>query len=327
MGQTQIVTKTEKNQWWRNICQVNVLVRDSCSLHSTEIFTIPPNQYVQQGGHCEVFISGRAKGLQRMPVLPRGWVTVDATEVFGPKYLEPVRTPRWKVVFSVGSSTNDNDVIVRKAMLLDSEEVGGLVKDTCVIQAGPQVLSDGILRMPICLDGLQMSGAYPSVSTGWVTCDARAQGGPQFFEPCCDDEEAAPFSHQTEAEGQDGAEKHHKTWKIRTFRVVNVDMTNGGIGIPVVSHAEVYSPNMDRKPPDDIVRKWLQNGDVVHQIRHSKKVRNHKVMPVRIDDVEGWVTRGIVCKNKGQGSEKNKNRAQCWFEEIQSTEESFCQYE
>lgn len=258
-----------------------------------------------------------------MPVQPRGWVTVDATEVFGPKYLEPVRTPRWKVVFSSGSGTNENDVIVRKAMLLDSEEVGGLVKDTCVIQAGPQVLSDGILRMPICLDGLQMSGAPPSVSTGWVTCDARAQGGPQFFEPCCDDEEAIS-SYQAQTEGQDNAGKNHKTWKNRTFRVVNVDVTDGGIpGIPVVSGPEPYGPT-DRKPPDEIVRKWLQNGDVVHQTRHSKKVRNHKVMPIRIDDVEGWVTRGMVYKNKGQGSEKNKNRAQCWFEEIRSTEESYC---
>merc|ERR1719230_2565995 len=127
MGKTEVMLGSQKGAWWRNCGEgrLDVLVREQFALTSTELWKVPPGHYVQQGGPCEVFVNGQACGLQRMPVLPRGWAKVDATAVGGPRYLEPVRSPRWKVIFSSGS--NRGDIVVRSDVSLESEEVAVLL--------------------------------------------------------------------------------------------------------------------------------------------------------------------------------------------------------
>jgi len=83
--------------------------------------------------------------------------------------------------------------------------------------------------------------------------------------------------------------------KERTWKVVNVE----GNQLPVVRQPEPYSPGSGRIPPDDSVIVWLENGDIVKQTGHSKKVRGHMVMPVQLGSGpealgEGWVTRRLV---------------------------------
>merc|ERR1719401_1149037 len=179
-GKTEVVEGNGHGQWWRNICTDNrdVLVREEISLQSKEVFTVPSRHYVQQAGPSEVFVSGQAAGLQRMPVLPRGWATVDATSVGGPKYLEPVRRPQWKVVFQSGSSKGD--IVVREGLSLDTDEVAVLLYGTLVEQAGPhEVLEDGIVRMPINFADPSTTSRPSRCRQGWVTCDASSQGGPK----------------------------------------------------------------------------------------------------------------------------------------------------
>mmetsp|Transcript_43882 Transcript_43882/g.113344 ORF Transcript_43882/g.113344 Transcript_43882/m.113344 type:complete len:409 (-) Transcript_43882:132-1358(-) len=210
MGKTELLPNgPSRGQWWRNAVDLDVIVREDFAFASAEIAKVPPGHYVQQAGPIEVFVSGQASGLQRMPVFcdfnrpaasawasawagwqaqqPLGWATVDATLVGGPKYLEMVCSPRWKVVFSSGS--RHGDIVVREGKSLDSDEVGVLMCGTFVEQRGPQeVLEDGIVRMPIQLaSGVgrepSASSQPPRQTAGWVTVDATAQGGPKFFEP------------------------------------------------------------------------------------------------------------------------------------------------
>jgi hypothetical protein len=62
---------------------------------------------------------------------------------------------------------------------------------------------------------------------------------------------------------------------------------------------------------------WLENGDVVRQMGHSKKSKGYMVMPVRVlneatdeeKEVEGYVTRRSVDKNRDDGDVS-------WFEEV-----------
>jgi len=333
MGRTEAMPNWQKGQWWRNIGQENldVIIRDQFYLVSPEVGKIPPGHYVQEAGPVEVFVEGQASGLQRMPVFPRGWVTVDASAVGGPRYLEPVRTARWKVVFSSGS--NNGDIVVRDAVSLESDEVAVLTHGTVVEQGGPQeVFKDGIIRMPInfASDGRNSSGK--SRQNGWVTCDASAQGGPVFFEPCPEDNDlvdttwvpnATPAESGPGTIGGFGIEKPTAggSWdKNRTWRVVNL----GRDHLPVVTRAEGYPPggNDKRMPPDDMVVRWLGDGDLVEQVGHSKKTRGFMVMPIRFlsrsenDDpppegeaADGWVTRRLVDKDKN-GAEFH------WFEEV-----------
>jgi len=356
MGTTQVHPGSQRGQWWRNVAadRLDVIIREQFSLASTEIWKVPAGHYVAQGGPCEVFISGQATGLQRMPVLPRGWATVDASAVGGPKYLEPVRTPRWKVVFSSGS--NKGDIVVRDGVSLESDEVAVLLCGTHVDQCGPQeLLEDGIIRMPIVFAagvGREPSSASqpPKRRTGWVTCDATSQGGPKFFEPC--PEELEP-PRTTLQQGPPAPEPAHggaalgdpggpgalvsggragapSSWdKNRLWKVVHLEASAGSRQLPMVSRAEPYAPGTGRVPPEDVVVRWLQDGDVVEQVGHSKKMRGYMVMPVRFflseaargpgareepDKAEGWVTRRLVDKSRDHAD-------MAWFEELRGAEE------
>merc|ERR1712039_1131040 len=242
---------------------------------------------------------GQACGLQRMPVQPRGWATVDATSVGGPKYLEQVSVPSWRVTFKSGSPKGD--IVVRKDKSLDSEEVAVLFYDAKVEQAGPQeTLEDGIIRMPVSFNDGSGRGR---LKQGWVTCDASAQGGPKFFETC----EASRGGDGDDLGGAAG------NWdKNRMWRVVNLS-SNDGRALPVVNKVEPYAPGT-RAAPEDIVIKWLHNGDILEQVGHSKKVKGYMVMPVKLTskdaaDVEGWVTRRLVDKSRDSESAS-------WLEEI-----------
>lgn len=304
---------------------MDVLIRENFSLLSKELWKAPYGHYLQQGGACEVFVSGQATGLQRMPVQPRGWVTVDASAVGGPKYLEMVRAPRWKVVFRSGSSKGD--IVVREHLSLDSEEVAVLLCGTVVEQGGPQeLLEDGIIRMPIVFADGKETNAPAQASkckTGWVTCDASSQGGPKFFEPCPEDPQPPPVTAAAPAPGQAGggapAEKKAEGWqKNRSYKVLNLDPSSDddpskGRQLPILARAEPYAPGGGRTPPEDIVVTWLKNDEVVEQTGHSKKTRGFMVMPVKVTrdgtEIEGWVTRRLVDKARQDGEAP-------WLEEI-----------
>mmetsp|Transcript_24780 Transcript_24780/g.65869 ORF Transcript_24780/g.65869 Transcript_24780/m.65869 type:complete len:456 (+) Transcript_24780:36-1403(+) len=309
MGKTEVMTGSQRGQWWRN-CPANkldVIVREQFSLQSPEIWKVPPGHYVQQSGPVEVFVSGPAEGLQRMPVLPRGWVTVDASAVQfgGPTYLEQIRCPRWKVIFQ--SDSNMGDIVAREGCSLESGEVAVLLCGTRVEQSGPQeVNNDGIVRMPIVWP--EHVGRDPSDSSrpprrrgGWVTCDASAQGGPKFFEPCHDEEVDArpPEDFDPVADRHGGG-----TWdKNRMWKVVNLG-TDPLRALPIVNRMEPFAPGTGKVPPDDVLVHWLADGEIIEQVGHSKKMRGYMVMPVRPPgSVEnggtiGWVTRRVVDKTR-----------------------------
>lgn len=307
MGETAVLAGTQRGHWWRNVGDLDVVVRSEFSIFSTELFKIPAQHYALQAGPIEVFISGPAKGLQRMPVQPRGWATVDATEVGGPKYLERVKSPRWRVIFQSGSARGD--IVVRESFSLESQEVSVLTYGTLVEQAGPQeLLEEAIIRMPICIPS-SSSKEPTKLTVGWVTCDARAQGGPQFFEPVAEESAQRPPqpARQTVAKGPADEADHNRLWKA-----VNLE----GDGIPLVTIPQPYAPGSDKTPPDDAVVRWLQDGEIVEQVGHSKKVRGYMVMPVRCKvgadgeattSSEGWVTRRAADKSRSDES---------WFEEI-----------
>jgi len=327
MGKTEVMPMPQRGQWWRNCPEnaLDVIVRDQFSLQSTELWKVPPGHYVQQAGPVEVFVSGPAEGLQRMPVLPRGWVTVDASAVQfgGPKYLEQVRRPRWKVVFQSGS--NKGDIVAREACSLESEEVAVLLCGTRVEQSGPQEINhDGIVRMPISWpEGAGRDPSNPSRPPirrgGWVTCDATAQGGPKFFEPCVDEEAEAPKppeEHESAAADRHGGGGGGNWDKNRMWKVVGLG-TDPSRALPVVSRMEPYAPGTGKVPPDDMLVRWLADGDIIEQVGHSKKMRGYMVMPVRLPDadagggVTGWVTRRLVDKTR-DGPEDT------WFVEIRN---------
>jgi len=331
MGKTETLNTTQRGQCWRNIGadSITVIVRESFSLMSNELWSVPPGQYIQQAGPIEIFVTGQAAGLQRMPVQPRGWVTVDATAVGGPKYLEPVKVPRWRVVFSTGSSKGD--IVVRDGVSLDSEEVAKLVCGTLVEQSGPQeFLDDGIIRMPNSFnDTTSSSPAGPSKpQVGWVTCDATAQGGPKFFETCPPEyePEQSPESaiqpggedmqDSTQAAGETSRENVvSASWdKNRIWKVISLD-EDGGRTLPLTARPEPYPPGSRKSPPADLVVRWLKNGDIVEQVGHSKKMRSYMVMPVRIDGKDGWVTRRSVDKSKDHPHE-------AWFVELRDDRET-----
>lgn len=352
-----------RGAWWRNVSDnTEVLVREGFNLQTPELWRLPPGQYVQQAGPIETIVSGQAEGLMRMQILPRGWVTVDASAVGGPRYLEKVDKPSWKVVFTSGS--NKGDIVVRETVSLESDEVAVLWCGDIVEQSGPrEVLEDGIVRMPI---GFRNAGPAGS-GIGWVTIDATAQGGPKFFnavEPsgpparATTNRAAAPRSGgapQAHADGSNvpaaslasrllgtrsspGAEEPSRapapaaepkresvaeeakresggsTWdRNRMWRVINLA---AGANLPVVTRAGPYGPGSNRMPPEDTVTKALQNGDLVEQVGHSKKVRGYKVMPVRKpgggeqdgEKWEGWVVQRLV--------DKTRDRSDAWFEEV-----------
>lgn len=337
MGKTEAMHNTQRGQWWVNCgvdTQLEVVVRELFSLQSTEIWKIPPGHFVQQAGACEVFVSGRASGLQRMPVLPRGWVTVDAVAVGGPKYLEPIRVPRWKVVFRSGSSKGD--IVVREGLSLESEECAVLLYGTRVDQSGPQeVLDDGIVRMPITFSEMVRNGPdaalAPRIGSGWVTCDATSQGGPKFFEACIEEPEPplqiasslniAPEEASNAAGNAAASGAAQSSWdKNRTWKVVNLSPNDRKLAITV--RAEPFQPGTGRIPAEDNLVKWIQDGDIVEQVGHSKKVRGYMVMPVRVlsssepdNGTTGWVTRRLVDKTRDTPDET-------WMVELRNGEEA-----
>mmetsp|Transcript_58525 Transcript_58525/g.151242 ORF Transcript_58525/g.151242 Transcript_58525/m.151242 type:complete len:497 (+) Transcript_58525:67-1557(+) len=319
MGKTEVQAGSRRGHWWRNCAEGNldVIVRDQFSLYSTELCKIPPGGYVQQSGGCEIFVSGPAAGLQRMPVFPRGWATVDASTVGGPKYLEMVRKPTWKIIYKSGSAKGD--IVVRESLSLDSKEVAVLSIGSRVEQSGPQeIQGDGIVRMPITFgQGIARDPSDASrparVSCGWVTCDATSQGGPRFFEPCADEEPTAGGAASSSGKGGgDGkgtrANRNRERdrgdgdgdWdKSRMWKVVNA----GGSGdrkLAIVTRPEPFAPG--RAPPDDMLLKYVNEGDVLEQIGHSKKMRGFMVMPVHDAGGSkgdgGWITRRVVDKTR-----------------------------
>lgn len=322
MGKTEVLAGSQRGTWWRNrgLDGLDVIVREQFILSSPELFKVPPGHYVLQGGPVEIFVSGPASGLTRMPVMPRGWVTVDASSVGGPLYLEKVKAARWKVVFCSGSSKGD--IVVRGGVSLDTEEVAVLTCGTIVEQRGPsEVTEEGIVRMPISFgEGIgrepSSSSAPPRTRSGWVTCDARAQGGPVFFEPVPPEEtkepprRSAPSSSYPVADGghetQDVDASRHSSWDANRFwKVINMEATFGKQSLPLVSRPEAYAPGAVRRPGADIFVRYLQDGDLLEQTGHSKRVRGYMVMPVKITSfasgeppVEGefWVCRRSVEK-------------------------------
>jgi len=87
--------------------------------------------------------------------------------------------------------------------------------------------------------------------------------------------------------------------------------------VPVVTCSEPFGPGIGRDAPEDIVVKWLKNGDVVRQTDHSKKMKGYMVMPVKVEasnpfevEVEGFVTRRSIEKNRDNGDV-------VWFEEVE----------
>eukprot|EP00929_Paragymnodinium_shiwhaense_P014088 TRINITY_DN121974_c0_g1_i1.p1 TRINITY_DN121974_c0_g1~~TRINITY_DN121974_c0_g1_i1.p1 ORF type:complete len:456 (-),score=78.01 TRINITY_DN121974_c0_g1_i1:185-1552(-) len=334
MGHTEVVPGRDRGQWWRNRWTQDVLARNQCSIESEVCAKIPPRHYVLQNGPLEVFVDGAAKGMQRMPIQPRGWVTVDATHVNGPKYLEPVAYARWKVIFSSGMPKGD--IVVRETVKLESTQVAVLFCNSFVDQAGPcETLEDGIVRMPIqFVDGSRRK-------YGWVTLDASPQGGPVFFEPAAEQDEqpekkpmmerppapaAKPEKERPPREArQPRGEEDEFSWdKNRIWSVVNIGPADGVLA--VVKSAEPFAPGSGRTPSDDKVVKWLKDGDIVEQVGHSKKMKGYMIMPVRIleagqqqptldkgGDPDGWVTRRLVDKQK-------QNEAGTWFKELEASE-------
>jgi len=362
MGRTETVATPPRGQWWRNIGDetMDVIVRESFSLASAEIGRIPSGHYVQQAGLMEVFVNGQAQGLQRMPVQPRGWVTVDATSVGGPKYMSPISSPVWKVIFSSGS--NKGDIVVRENVSLDSDEVAVLICGTLVEQNGPsELLEDGIIRMPIAFfDTAGREASSPSQparkKAGWVTCDATSQGGPKFFEPAPADEvplqaapakapekrnekpsqkeRSVPASPGAEAE-EDGAAAggSGNSWdKNRIWKVCNLEAV-GSKQLAVVCRAEPYAPGTGKVPPEDTLVRWLAENDVVEQVGHSKKMRGYMVMPIRITESQSTVNPAAK-PARPEGGQKvdgwvtrrlvDKTREQevgVWFQELTAGED------
>jgi len=339
MGKTELQPGFVKGQWWRNEAsnEMAVIVREGFSLMSQEVWKVPHGHYVQQAGPAEVFVSGQAAGLVRMPVCPSGWVTSDASSVGGPKYLEAARVARWKVSFK--SDTPKGDILVRESVSLESDEVGCIRYGSFVTQCGPQAtLEDGIIRMPITWADAQpssSSGGVRTMHTGWVTCDASSQDGPKFFIAAPEELEppkpaASEDLHDRGSPADKRGEDRRKandgfaSWdKNRTWKITNLE-PSADKSLLMVTRAEPYAPGTGRVPPEDIVVRWLQNGEVVEQIGHSKKTRGYMVMPIRLlhdaqgGDVkeveEGWVTRRLVEKG-------SKDIDGAWLVEIHAGED------
>eukprot|EP00913_Durusdinium_trenchii_P024026 g22564.t1 len=342
MGRTEIVPRSQRGTW--NCCRDRgeVIIREQFLLTSEEISRVPYGQYVLQAGPLEVFVTGPAQGLQRMPVQPRGWATVDAQAVGGPLYLEKarraviharlklstppdppasihvshrqVKSPKWQVVFSSGSSKGD--IVVRKGVSLDSEEVAVLTCGTVVEQASPlEITEDGIVRMPITFEGRQpSSSSHPAKARmGWVTCDATHQGGPKFFEPVDSDakpkmREPCGWTPRRNSARRGEQEQDEGNWETnRIWRVANLQDADH---LPLVRKCEPYAPGSGKVPPSDMLIRYLENGEMVTQVGHSKKVRGYMVMPVKLDTAggeQGWVVRRLVDRNRDQAA---------WFEEM-----------
>jgi hypothetical protein len=321
LGTTELTYTTQKGQWWRNIQSIDVIIRESFLLTSPEVGTVSPGPLIQQSDWAEVFVTGEATGIVRMPVHPDGWVTVDATPVGGPKYLELANPPRWKAIFKSGCSRGD--IVVRESMSIDSDEVATLLCGTIVEQVGPQQrLEDGgAVRMPIEFPETAATHRE-GARRGWVTCDATACGGPKFFERCAELASQRTPNHKK----QEPKPSANPTWnQNRWWRLANMD--EGLKPMALVRHAEPFPPTGARTPDDSLLLRWVNPRDVVEQVGHSKKVKGYLVMPVRVLKpeeepskqatlpLEGWVTRCVA--------DKGADKKEYWFEELVKDEQGW----
>mmetsp|Transcript_111712 Transcript_111712/g.203115 ORF Transcript_111712/g.203115 Transcript_111712/m.203115 type:complete len:190 (+) Transcript_111712:1-570(+) len=149
---------------------------------------------MMQAAQVETLSRGREKGILRMPIMPRGWVTLDASAAGGPRYFEICPAPRWRVIHHSG--TKHGDVLVRQSKNLDSPEVGVLWNGDYVEQIGSMEVQESqgksIVRMPIvmistkpvaevrgqCLQDLQPSTPHsprPIAAAAQATPAERAQ--------------------------------------------------------------------------------------------------------------------------------------------------------
>lgn len=211
-----------------------VVIRKTIDTRSDIVREVDQGEELTQKGWAELFADGQAKGLVRMPVLPDGWVTVDASKVGGPTYLEMIKEPpeqqpkravkekerekaekqkaeqadiindlltrMWQVIFKSG--TEKGDIIVRKTPNLHSEEVlylccGDLVEENGTVHTP----AEGVPRMPI---------RTKTGHEGWVTLDATAKGGPQFFTKCQSVEKVKAWYEERQ---QLSSDKKGENWK------------------------------------------------------------------------------------------------------------------
>lgn len=176
--------KSQRGAWWRvrGNLREDLVIRSGLSLSSAEVHRAAAGEVFQQKGLPRVITAGKSSGCIRMPIQPSGWVTADASRVGGPQYLIRTHAPQWRVVYqSPGNGAGGKDVIVREGIELDSEAVGNLACGDLVEQAGPVIRRpDGITRMQVNSKTINGTNGGHRVS-GWVTSDASAAGGPEFF--------------------------------------------------------------------------------------------------------------------------------------------------
>lgn len=121
------------------------------------------------------------------------------------------------------------------------------------------------------------------------------------------DRESWRGNRDKESQKVDKEEREGQWSKNRNWKVVNLTDAK----LAVVNRPDPFAPKSDRLPPEDLVVRWLENGDEVEQTGHSKKTRGFMVMPVRIKNeptLEGWVVRRVA--------DKDRDRKEAWFEEI-----------
>lgn len=141
--------------WWRASRNEEVVVREGMSLWSREIERHPSGSYLLQAAAIGTLERGRERGIVRMPIHPRGWVTLDASPAGGPRYFEIYpAAPRWRVAHKSG--TKHGDVLVRATRALDSREVGVLWHGDYVEQIGATEVQQepqgkDIFRMPVAI--------------------------------------------------------------------------------------------------------------------------------------------------------------------------------
>jgi len=108
--------------------------------------------------------------------------------------------------------------------------------------------------------------------------------------------------------------------KTRFWKVTNLN-PDLSYELPLMSRPEAYAPGSGRNPPQDLVVVWLKNGDIVKQTGHSKKLRNHMVMPVfklRQGELNGGSGEGEEATDSVQeeGWVVRRYAGVTWFEEV-----------
>lgn len=163
---------------------------------------------------------------------------------------------------------------------------------------GQQPVQQGMYAMP-------QAGASQSPQLGFESRQvglALTAPSPAEATSAWQPHQPAPATWQgQEPPPEDGKWEKHRVWKA-----ANLAPSGGRIAVLVTS--EPHAPGRGREPSPSRVVAWLQEGDLVQQVGHSKKVRNHMVMPVKLlskspltapeadagaPGADGWVTRRI----------------------------------